>query len=64
MILYQVCSNEGPRIQDGPAPGVLCSSHTATLKNIQNFLLQNHLALMLEMGYVALPSGPTPILFK
>ena len=34
MILYQVCSNEGPRVQDGPAPGVLGSSQTATLKNI------------------------------
>ena len=21
VILYQVCSNQGPRVQDGPAPG-------------------------------------------
>ena len=33
-------------------------------KILKNLLLQNHLAQMLEIWYVALPSGPIPSLFK
>ena len=57
MVLYKVCSNEGPRVQDGLWPGVLGSNHRNILKNL---LLQNHLAQMFEIGYVALPSAPLP----
>ena len=32
--LYQVCSNEGPRVQDGLWPGVPSLSHRNTYKNI------------------------------
>ena len=32
--LYQVCSNEGPRVQDGHWPGVPSLSHRNTYKNI------------------------------
>ena len=31
---------------------------------LKNLLLQNHLAQMFEIWYVALPSGPLPVLFK
>ena len=34
MHLYQVCSNEGPRVQDGLWPGVPSLSHRNTYKNI------------------------------
>ena len=30
VVLYQVCSNEGPRVQDGPGSGVLGSNHRNT----------------------------------
>ena len=33
-------------------------------KLLKNLLLQNHLPQMLEIRYIALPSGPLPILFK
>ena len=35
-----------------------------TRKILKNLLLQNCLAQMLEIWYVALPSGPLPSLFK
>ena len=56
MVLYEV----GPRVQDGLAPGGPGFNHRNTYKNIKN-LLQTHLAQMLEIWYVALPSGPVPI---
>ena len=59
--LLPSCSNEDHRVQDGLWPGVLGSNHRNILKNL---LLQNHLAQMLEIGYVALPSGLLPSLFK
>ena len=56
---------EGPRIQDGPGPE---GSQVQTIemhRNIsKNLLLQNHLAQMLEIWYVALPSGPLLSSFK
>ena len=48
-------------VQNGPAQRVLGLNHRKIFKN---FLLQNHLPQMLEISYVALPSGPLPILFK
>ena len=48
MVFYQVCSNEVPRVQDGQE--ILGSNHRNIFKN---FLLQNHLAQMLEIWYVA-----------
>ena len=44
--------------------GVLVSIMEIHGKIFKIFLLQNHLAQMLEIRYVALPSGPLPILFK
>ena len=38
--------------------GVLGSIIEIHRKILKNFLLQNHLAQMLEIWYVALPSGP------
>ena len=43
---------------------VLGSNHRNRWKIFKNFLLQNHLPLMLEIRYVALSSGPLPSLFK
>ena len=65
MVLYQFCSNERPRVQDGFWPGVVGSSHTKIHRKIlKNLFLQNHLAQMLEIRYVALSGGLLPILFK
>ena len=64
MVLYQVCSNEGPGVQDGLWPGVLGSNIEMHRNILKSFLLQNHLAQMFEIGYVALPSAPLPSLFK
>ena len=68
IVLYQVCSTQGPRAQDGPAPGVggggIGSNHRNTLNAFKNLLLQNHLACMFEIMNVALPSGPLLSLFK
>ena len=64
MDFYQVCSNEGPGVQDGPWQE---GHRFEPLKNIEKYLknlLQNHLAWMLEIGYEALPSGPLPSLYK
>ena len=41
--------------------GVLVSIIEIHRKILKNLLLQNHLAQMLEIWYVALPSGPLPI---
>ena len=41
--------------------GVLGSIIEIHRKVLKNLLLQNHLAQMLEIWYVALPSGPLPI---
>ena len=66
--MYQVCSNESPCpgwVQDGPALGEPKFELSKYIKKIfKNLLLQNHLAQMLEIWYVALPSGPLPNLFK
>ena len=44
--------------------GVLGSIIEIHRKILKNLLLQNHLAQMLEIWYVALPSGPLPISLK
>ena len=41
--------------------GVLGSITEIHRKIFKNLLIQNHLAQMLEIWYVALPSGPLPI---
>ena len=64
VVLYRVCSNEDPRVQDSPVPGVWGSHHRNTLNIIKNLLLQNHWALMLPVWYVAFASGPSTSLFK
>ena len=46
-----------------PSQGVLGSNHRNAYI-FKNFLLQNHLAQMLEIWYVVLPSNPLPNLFK
>ena len=61
MDLYQVCSNDGPGVRNGPAAGGFWVQKGNTLKNL---LLQNCLAQALEVWYVALPGGPLPSLFK
>ena len=35
VVLYQVCSNQGPRVQGGPGPGVLGSNHGNAQKYIE-----------------------------
>ena len=42
----------------------LSSTHRNKWKILKNHLLQNYLPLMLEIMYVALPSGPILSLFK
>ena len=61
MDLYQVCSNGGPGVQNGPAAGGLGFKKEIYFKNL---LLQNCLAQGLEIWYIALPGGPLPSLFK
>ena len=51
MDLYEVCSIDGPGVQNGPAAGVIG-------------FLQNCLAQVLKIRYVALPGGPLPSFFK
>ena len=58
---YQVCSNGGPGVQNGPAAG---GSWVQKRNILQNLLLQNCLAQVLEIWYIALPGGPLPSLFK
>ena len=41
--------------------GVLASFIEIHRKILKNLLLQNHLAQMLEIWYIALPSGPLSI---
>ena len=55
MVFYQVCSNVGPRVQNGSKPGVPGLKHRNSLKSIKNLLLSNHMAQMLEICYIALP---------
>ena len=50
-----------PGSKMAPRQGVLGSNHRNIFKNL---LLQNHLAQMFEILYVALPSGLLPSLFK
>ena len=62
---YQVCSNSGPRSQNGPAPGATgFEPYKYIENNIKNRLLQTHLAQMLKIWYKALHSGPSQSLFK
>ena len=61
MDLYQVCSNGGPGVLNGPAAG---RSWVQKGNILQNLLLQNCFAQVLEIWYVALPGGPLPSLFK
>ena len=44
--------------------GVLDSIIEIHRKILKILLLQNHLAQILEIWYVALPSGPISVLFK
>ena len=55
---------KGPGVQNGPAQRVLGSNHRNRWKILENLLLQNHLAQLLEIRYVALSSGPLLSLFK
>ena len=61
--LYQVCSNGGPGVQNGPAQDNPRFESWKYFENI-HFFLQHHLPEMLEIRYVALPSGSLPSLFK
>ena len=61
MDLYQVCSNGGPGVRNGPTAGGVLGSK---MKYTQNLLLQNCLAQVLEIWHVALPGGLLPSLFK
>ena len=61
MDLYQVCSNGGPGLQNGPAAGGLGFKNEIYLKKL---LVQNCLAQVLEIWFVALLGGPLPSLFK
>ena len=54
------CSNEGPRVQDGSMPGSPVRTIEMNRNLFKNLLLQNHPAQMLEVWYVALPSGLLP----
>ena len=36
MVLYQICLNDGPRVQGGSAPGGPGFNHRNTKKNIKN----------------------------
>ena len=62
MIFYQLCLNEGPRVQDGSAPGGSYVKFIEVHRKIfkKNHLLQNHLAQLLEVWCVAIPSGLLP----
>ena len=55
MNFYQVYSNDGPGVRNGPAAG-----GGLWFKNE----IQNCLAQVLEIWYVALPGAPLPSLFK
>ena len=55
---------EGLRVQNGPAPGGLYLKHIKYIKNIEKSSRQNRSAQMREIWYVALPSCPSPSLFK
>ena len=61
MHFYQVCSNDGPGVRNGSAAG---GSWVQKLNTLKNLLLQNCLAQVLEIWYVALPGAPLPSLFK
>ena len=63
MVFYQICSSGDPRVQNGPAPESPSLDSQKQVENIQN-LLQYHLHQMLEIRYVALPSGTLSSLFK
>ena len=60
MVLYQITSNGGPGVHNGPAAGGLVFKNEYTSKT----LLQNCSAQVLEIRYVALPGVPLPSLFK
>ena len=47
-----------------PPQRVLGSNHRNRWKILKNLLLQNHLPKMLDIRYIALPSGALPSLFK
>ena len=50
VVLYQVCSNEGPWVKDGPAPGGSDIQTIEIIKKNQNLLLQNHFAQILKFN--------------
>ena len=69
VVLDQVCSNKGSRVQDRLGQGVLGTNHRNMLVHVhrkvfKNLRLQNRLAQMLEILYGVLPSSPLPSLFK
>ena len=65
VILYQVYSNEGPRVQDGPVPGgPKFEPYKYIEKILKNLRLQSCLGQVLEMLYVALPGGLLSMLSK
>ena len=64
MDFYQVCLNEGPRFEDGPAPGGPRRTMEMHRNIFKNLLLQNHSAQLFEIWYEALPSAPLPSLFQ
>ena len=61
-MFYQICSDEGALGHKMAPPARVLGLNYR--KIIQNLLLQNHLPQMLEIRYVALPSGPLLILYK
>ena len=56
-VIDQLCSNDGPMVQNGPAKGVLSLTLEIHRKILKNLLLENQLAQSLESWYVALPRG-------
>ena len=64
MDLYQVCSNGGPWVQNGPVAGGGGGLGFKKEIYLKNLLLQNCLAQGLDIWFIAVPGGPLPSLFK
>ena len=63
LVFYDVSSNKGSRVQDGPGNRVLGSNNRNTFKSIQKSSSE-HLAQMLDILFLALSGGPLSSLFK